>query len=86
MNIELKEIMESALPLVEKQVGDSYDKYFLEKELRYHNPRPGDTFPNILPSIIENWAIDDSQIVLIEVICHDLHSRALSFESVSDLE
>jgi len=86
MKIELKEIIESALPLVEKQVGDSYDADFLEEELRYNHPRPSDTFKNVLPETISNWAIDNSQIVLIEVICHDLHARAIPFESVSDME
>jgi len=86
MNVELKEIIASALPLIEKQVGYPYNKYELEKELRYYNPRPADAFKNILPDIIANWAVDDSQIVLIEVICHDLHSRALLFENTYDLE
>ncbi|TLM73430.1 hypothetical protein ACONUD_02725 [Microbulbifer harenosus] len=86
MSIALGKIIQEAIPLVEMQVGEAYDKYTLEKELRWHNPRPSDSFENVMPEIIAAWSVDDSQIILIEVICHDLHTRALSFNDVDELE
>ena len=86
MNIELGRIIQQALPLVEKQVGERYDKYVLEKELRWHNPRPVEYFENVMPQIVARWAVDDSQILLLEVMHHDLHARALPFTDISELE
>ncbi len=86
MSIELRKIIQEAIPLVENQVGEAYDKYALEKELRWHNPRPADSFENVMPDIISGWSVDESQILLIEVICHDLHTRALSFNDLTELE
>ncbi|GLQ30919.1 hypothetical protein [Litoribrevibacter albus] len=86
MSIELGKIIESAIPLVEKQVGECYDKYSLEKELRWHNPRPADSFENVMPEVVSNWQVDEDNILLIEVICHDLHTRALSFQDRGGLE
>jgi hypothetical protein len=86
MSIELGKIIQEAIPLVEKQVGEACDKYTLEKELRWHNPRPTDSFENVMPEIISAWSLDDSKILLIEVISHDLHTRALSFNDVVELE
>jgi hypothetical protein len=86
MSIELRKIIQEAIPLVEKQVGEAYDKYTLEKEFRWHNRRPADSFENVLPEIVSDWSIGESQILLIEVIFHDLHARALAFNDVVELE
>jgi hypothetical protein len=85
MNVELSKIITEALPLIERQVGDVFDKYSIEKDFRMHNPRPGTEFVDVMPQLIKSWSIPSEGIFLIECIYHDMHTRCHTFESIEEL-
>lgn len=85
MNIELSKIITEALPLIEKQVGDVFDKYSIEKDFRMHNPRPGTEFVDVMPQLVKDWSVPSEGILLIECIYHDMHTRCHCFASVEEL-
>lgn len=86
MDIDLSAIIVDALPLVESQVGEKYDIYAIEKDFRMHNPRPGTSFPDAMPDVVESWSVSECDILLIECLYHDMHTRCHKFASVSELE
>ena len=86
MSIKLSQIIIDAVPLVGSQVGERYDKYAVEKDLTMSNPRPGTSFVDVMPGIVKNWAVSESDILLIECIYHDMHTRCHKFGSINELE
>jgi len=86
MSISLTQIVTDALPLVESQVGEKFDKHTLEKDFRLCNPRTDTSFVDVMPEIVGTWRVKESDILLIECIYHDMHTRCHRFNTVDELE
>mgnify|MGYP000152859840 CR=1 FL=1 len=82
--IPLGEIIEKALPFINTHLDDDYDKYHIEKQLKWQSNRDWEN--NLMPQIVRRWAIDEKKIISISCRHHDVETVAFEFDTIEDLE
>ena len=84
MLVPMGQIIEDALPLVEKQMGEDYDKYQVEAFLKQSNGRyEGEN--DCIAEIVSAWAVPDTSSFVFEFLYQDLNTRAFKFDDLRDV-
>ena len=89
MKIPLGKVIVEAIPVIEAQVGEAFDKYQIEEQ--FHWPPARSEFHTFAPLSFEIhdlswWSIDEEAIYLIVCLHHDMITRAYRIQNILDLE
>lgn len=82
----LSDIAKEATSFVSEQLDDTYNKYLIEKEMRWVPSSLHKAANDIMPELISSWQVNEEHLILVKCVHHDAATYAFAFTSLDQME